>query len=532
MAISSPAGVGERAILRLSGPQALSVARDMFAPGDIGNCARLTSGPPSANTDPPSPSDLFSAQDSVNADRMNAFLLLGEKAAAPLAARRMRGGRNCPNASCATSSEDASFRPDQEPKFGTYRAYIGELSSGEDLPPIPCMLFVMRKPRSYTREDVVEFHLLSSPPLLEIIMEDVLRGPRRVRLAEPGEFTRRAFLNGRIDLVQAEAVMAAISARNEAELRRSVESLSGGISRRIRQAREALIEILAEIEAGLDFSDQDVEPASLDGLHSRMEQLKTELRRLASDGATDDAKRNEPTVVLCGPPNAGKSSLFNALVGRDAAIVTDIAGTTRDATHSALKLDGAEIRLVDSAGLSSSYAAGPDADAVAGAKRWIAAADLVVFVLDRSLPLKEPDLEALLSLGARRVILILNKSDLPPAFGPEDVSRFGVGFPIFEASSVTGLGLDGVRAAMRECVIGGGVDASGWSCVMNLRQREAARGAVASLDDAIAVVRAGEPLEFAALGLREAALRLASLTGEISADNVLDAIFSQFCIGK
>ena len=427
----------------------------------------------------------------------------------------------------------------------------------------PCLLYVMRAPHSYTREDVVEVHTVGSPPLLEMLLEGLLsrarKSGRALRLAEPGEFTRRAFLNGRIDLSQAEAVLRIIRSRTDAELRLAARCASGGgdeISRTLKETQGRLAELLCLLELSLDFSDQDVEPLPQETLKSRLETFHKELSCYKKEDGT--IKQGGIRTVFYGPPNAGKSSLFNALLGRPRTITSPHPGTTRDTVEAALTLRGFSFCLVDTAGVShwpSALGRQPNPEtrrpkaegrglsgdvealSVVKSQEAVETSDLALLVLDASLP-KTETIDLLKYLHPERIhptILVINKSDLfrnAPPLEPLNLKLLnpGVCLPVVYTSALTGEGLERLGHEMIRQVLNGAVDST--PSPFNSRQRLLLEETLEALGRALGCVRQSAPQELAALELREALDKLGEVCGTITSDDILGRIFSQFCIGK
>ncbi len=372
-----------------------------------------------------------------------------------------------------------------------------------------------RAPRTYTREDLVEIHLPGSPPLVEALLRDLVA--RGARPARPGEFTLRAFLNGRIDLVQAEAVEQLISAEGEEELRAALGQLGGGLSGPIARLESGLLDLAADAEAALDFPEEDLELVPLEAARRRAGTLREAVRALRAESAPCRAPGGRPVAALFGPANAGKSSLFNALAGAD-ALVSPVAGTTRDVLAADLERP-LPLRLLDAAGVGEGGAAGPAAEAERRAREAACGADLVLFVVDASDWARAVPLEP---RGAP-VLLVVNKCDLVPG----DAAR--AGFAAREAALVsarTGEGLEALREALGRML--GASGSAGGRFRLNLRQRAALLDAEAALDRAAEA----EGLELAALDLRAALAALAALSGRDAGEELLDRVFSRFCLGK
>jgi tRNA modification GTPase len=413
----------------------------------------------------------------------------------------------------------------------TFRVSAGEFLLRDSSVRVPVLLYVMRRPHSYTREDVVELHLPGSPPLLDMLLDDLLaQGGGSVRLAQPGEFSRRAFLNGRIDLSQAEAVLAVIRARSESELLAASAGVRGAAGRRCAGLLDEVTELRVQAEAALDFAPHGIELISEEDftrrcrrvLHS-CEQAVATGRELSAAGLVD--------VVLCGWPNAGKSTLLNRLVGHQRAIVHHQPGTTRDVVSAETVMDGMHFRFSDTAGLMV-RAHGADEEAVHRAHGRIETAQIVLLVLDGSAPLPAALAGTVRDLPMDRVICLLNKQDLPQVTDGTTVRDTGLTCPVLRISAAGGDGVATLRREIIDRVMEGRVDLSAGEAHFNARQREAVRRAVDELAGADRAVADGMGYEFAAFNLRQAAEALQQVTGETVSADVLDRIFGRFCIGK
>ena len=410
---------------------------------------------------------------------------------------------------------------------------------------VPADLYLMRAPRSYTREDVAEIATFGSPVLLEMIMEDFLS--RGARLAQPGEFTRRAFLNGRIDLAQAEAVLQVIRSRSESELRLALRHLGGRFSDEIAAARAQLIEICALAELSIDFTDQDIDVIAPGKLAESIAGVRGAIAALAAQGERHSGGRPGVAVAICGRPNAGKSSILNALLGRSRSIVTDVPGTTRDVVEETLEIAGHRFILSDTAGRRDTDDA-IEHEAVQRAVHAAAAADLVLLVIDSVEGIAPQDAELWNQLTGTPRIAVLNKTDLlPPHWrldgpsGPSELDGDSVSphplipsspHPIISTSCLTGAGIDELRAAMVRAVRDGTIDSSAPSFLLNARHQDAIRRATEALDRARQAADDGLSTEFVALDLRVALDSLGEIAGHACTDDLLDIIFSSFCIGK
>ncbi len=412
-----------------------------------------------------------------------------------------------------------------------FRVTPGRLEIPTQNVSVPVVLYVMRAPRSYTCQDVVELHLPGSPAILEMVLEDLL-ADGSVRLAQAGEFTRLAFANGRIDLSQAEAVLSVIRAQNAAELKAAIGRLGGSVGRRCRWLQERITELRVEMEAALDFAEHGIQLVSPEELTARCADLRSELERDAVGGRYQAAGDGTVRVAVLGPPNAGKSSLLNRLAASERAIVHHEPGTTRDTVGVTVRKGATWFHLVDTAGLAEKALDGLDDEAMRRARETARICDLLILVVDGAAPLPD-DLSRVAQLaGGRPVLRVANKSDLPAVFPDEDLEGVDAIGRVHRLSALTGEGIDELWTAMRDAVTGGAVETWASDCMWNARQREALRRAACELADAEAAVADGMGYEFAAFNLRAASDVLGEITGQVSPQDVLDVIFSRFCIGK
>lgn len=386
-----------------------------------------------------------------------------------------------------------------------------------------CMAVLMRAPRSYTREDVAEFQLHGGGYACQRVLGLCLR--EGARLAEPGEFTRRAFLNGRIDLSQAEAVMGLIAARGEQAHQAAMRQLAGGPSAFIRQAADELYALAAGVAACVDYPEEITEEEAAADLAPRLEALA---RRL--DNACDERAARLVSqglrAVLCGRPNVGKSSLLNALLGEDRAIVTAIPGTTRDVVSGTLLLGGCEIHLTDTAGLRDTEDP-VERIGVVRSGQAMAQADVVLAVLDGSVPLTPEDCAMVRGLGAANTLLLINKRDLPAAWPETALSALLPGAPVLTLSAARPDSLTPLKTELRRRAA-----VSDQLTLTQPRHLEAARRAATHLRQAVATLSAGLPIDLCAVDLSAAQSALSEITGDQVDERLLDAVFSQFCVGK
>lgn len=405
---------------------------------------------------------------------------------------------------------------------------ITEPDSGDTVD--TCILTLYRSPRSYTGEDMVELSCHGGAVLLRHVLTLCLKAG--ARLAEPGEFTKRAFLNGKIDLSQAEAVMDAISAQTTASLKIAVAQLEGRLAQRLSPVRTSLLAMLSEIEASIDFPD-DVDEPDPSKLHAQIQAAVSTIDSLLATAETGRIYRDGVAVVLAGKPNVGKSSLLNALLRDPRAIVTDIPGTTRDVISESMNLRGIPIRLLDTAGLRPAK----DPVEVVGVERTRSSlrdADLVVLVMDRSAPLEQSDLAAWREVQTKRLVIAANKSDLPPAWSEAELRSFlpvPDSVPVVDTCALDPIGVPALEEAMFSTILGSPTSPDE-IYVSNVRHRTALEAARSSLLEAQATLSSGLPLDLLASDIREAADAVARVTGESVSDEVIEAIFSRFCVGK
>lgn len=390
----------------------------------------------------------------------------------------------------------------------------------------------MPGPGSFTGEDVVELFCHGGPAVLRAVLEELLG--LGARLARPGEFTLRAFLNGKLDLTQAEAVAETIAAPTRAALHLAQMKLSGALSRRIGALRAVLESLRARLCLAVDFPDEDVECLPLPALRQEVLAAAEDVERLLAAVARTRAWREGALAVLAGLVNAGKSSLLNALTGRRRAIVSEEPGTTRDYLEESIDLDGLVLRLADTAGLRQAAAGvcAVEAEGQNMSRELMERAEAVLYVLDASKPLADADRAALAGLAAARTLVLLNKADLPVAEPDLAGQLAGQGFRALCVSARTGAGLEEAAQVLRGLITAGRAEPDVDEIAPNARQALVLRRAHAELlalaDDA----EAGQPYDILGVRLEAACRLLSELTGEIAPDEVLEQIFSRFCIGK
>ena len=378
-------------------------------------------------------------------------------------------------------------------------------------------------PNSYTAEDVVEIAAHGSPVVLELLMRRALE--LGARLAEPGEFTQRAFLSGRLDLTQAEAVRDLIEAQTLTQARQAASQLGGALSRRVAPAKQELVELIALLEAGIDFGEDDVDVTPASEIARRIAELTPELEALEASYGRGRIVHDGLTLAIVGRPNAGKSSLFNRLVERERAIVTATPGTTRDTVTERISLDGIPLELVDTAGLREGS---EEAERLGIARRREALADagLVLVVLDGTQPLNEEERRLLEAVQGRPAVVVLNKCDLVNGITEHEFA----GLDTVRTSALTGEGIPALRVRILSLATGGAAEEPGM--LTSLRHHRAILSTLEALRDAAQANANAIPHEMILLDLYRALWALDSLTGQTTSDDILNLIFSTFCIGK
>src|SRR5438270_4910480 len=411
-------------------------------------------------------------------------------------------------------------------ELGAGRAVFGEViepATGERIDEAVVTFFA--KPHSYTADDVIEISAHGAPFVLRHIVE--LATSRGARLAEPGEFTMRAFLNGRIDLTQAEAVRDLIESQTLYQAKVAAQQLEGSLSRRLQPIKRKLVELVAVMEAGIDFAEDEISVRPAAEILSRLEEVQVPLEQLRASFAYGKIVHEGLTLAIVGRPNVGKSSLFNRLVERERAIVTATPGTTRDLVTETVALGGIPIKLVDTAGIRHST---DEAESIGIRKSYeaLSEADLVLVVLDSSQEISAEDRELLEVSCKRHALAVANKSDLAPDGQPNLAET-----KVFRTSAVTGEGIDALRAAILDEVAGRsshGEQETGF--LTNIRHQRLVEESLSSIEAACQAVKRSVPHEMIMLDLYGALRPLDAITGETTTDDILNLIFSSFCIGK
>ena len=419
-----------------------------------------------------------------------------------------------------------STPPSRAESFRVLYGHLVDPATGEVVD--EALLLVLKPPRTYTREEMVEVFAHGGSLVLQRILDLLLK--QGARLAEPGEFTKRAFLNGRIDLSQAEAVLDVIRSKTDASLRAALNQLEGKLSKEIRSMRDELLESLVQVEAAIDFPDEDIEILSDAKLSGRLQKVCETLEALLAGASQGRVLREGLTTVIAGRPNVGKSSLLNALLRHNRAIVTPIAGTTRDAIEELANIRGIPVRLVDTAGIQETTDA-IEQEGIRRSRSYLEKADLVLLVVDGSVPPTEEDKRLYKELSGKPLLCVVNKADLPQALEPSSLFRTNGVKPVsVSATNGTGLGL--LEEAIVGSVYQGKACLSENALLTQSRHKESVRHSCEAVRRATTLLSQRASGEFIASELREALQALGEIVGEVFTEDLLDRIFSQFCIGK
>lgn len=400
------------------------------------------------------------------------------------------------------------------------------------------MVAVMKSPNTYTKEDTVEIDCHGGILVMNRILETVLKNG--CRLAEPGEFTKRAFLNGRIDLSKAEAVMDIIHSKNEFALKSSINQLKGAVSDKVKSLREDILYEIAFIESALD----DPEHISLDGYHDKLEQksllISAELKKLIDSADNGKMLKDGINTVIVGKPNAGKSSLLNVLVGEDKAIVTSVAGTTRDVLEESIKLHGVGLNIIDTAGIRDTSDE-VEKIGVEKARKYAGNADLVIYVVDSSVPLDENDEEIIKLIADKKIIVLLNKTDLDSKVSQEDIYEvFSNVIEAYDKKDITviktstkeNIGIDEFELSIKNMFFNGKIAVNDEIYITSQRHKEALIEAYDSMQLVLSSLADYMPEDFYSIDLMSAYASLGRIIGEEVGEDLVNEIFSKFCMGK
>lgn len=387
----------------------------------------------------------------------------------------------------------------------------------------------MKAPHSYTCEDVVEIQAHGGTVSLRMILRDVISAGARI--AEPGEFTKLAFLNGRIDLIQAEAVIDVIKAKSEIPLSIAERQLQGKLGVEINKIRGKMLDILAQMAVNIDFPDEDIEQVAYDDFAFGLSEIKSRVRKLIETADSGRIAREGIKVAIIGRPNVGKSSLMNSILGENRAIVTDIPGTTRDTIEEVASISGIPIVLTDTAGIRDT----DDVIEKIGIERSyqkVDDSDLIVLVIDGSVPLENEDIEIIKSVRDKNVLIVINKRDIGKAVSIEEIKRFLPNADIVSTALIRPDGADIVMNKIRDMFMNG-LDITGErNIVTNERHHDALKRSYDSLEAADELLKSMQPLEIAEIEVHSSYDALGEIIGETAGEEIIDTVFAKFCLGK
>ena len=392
------------------------------------------------------------------------------------------------------------------------------------------MVSVLRAPKTFTREDIIEINchggILTINRILELTMT------YGARMAEPGEYTKRAFLNGRIDLSQAEAVMDFIRSKTDRASKVAMNQIEGRLSDLIKKQRQSILEILAQVEVNIDYPEyDDVEDATTDFLLEHSKRIKEEINQLLETGAQGKIMREGLSTVIVGRPNVGKSSMLNNLIQDNKAIVTEVAGTTRDVLEEYVNVRGVPLRLVDTAGIRDTEDI-VEKIGVERSRKALSEADLILFVLNNNEPLTEDDQTLFEVIKNEDVIVIINKTDLEQRLDVSELREMIGDMPLIQTSMLKQEGIDELEIQIKDLFFGGEVQNQDMTYVSNSRHISLLKQARQSIQDAIDAAESGIPMDMVQIDLTRTWEILGEIIGESASDELIDQLFSQFCLGK
>ncbi|KXS44072.1 MAG: tRNA modification GTPase [Candidatus Frackibacter sp. T328-2] len=412
----------------------------------------------------------------------------------------------------------------------TYTAHYGHIINPKDeqiIDEVICL--VMKAPKTYTKEDVVEIDCHGGSIPLQKILDLVLKNG--ARLAEPGEFTKRAFLNGRIDLSQAEAVMDVINSKTEAGLEAAMDQLEGGLSSQIEEIKHKLLGLLAHLEASIDFPEDEIEDFNSDEIDSRVEEIIEQIEGLLDTSKRGRIIKEGIRTAIIGKPNVGKSSLLNALLRENRAIVTDVPGTTRDVIEEVINIDGIPLKIMDTAGIRETEDE-VEKIGVERSEKFLKQADLVLLVLDAHRGITEEDRRIINLVDEKETVVVVNKTDLESNLNLGELKKKFENVQVVETSAVEGIGISELEDLISEMVFAGEVKANEQTLITNLRHKEALEAAYDSILNVKETVKQGLPADFVTIDLKTTLEELGKITGDTLGEDIIDRIFADFCLGK
>lgn len=412
--------------------------------------------------------------------------------------------------------------------YNTRTLIYGKIVDGEKVID-EVLVAYMKGPNSYTAEDVIEINchggFISVKKILELILS------KGVRIADAGEFTKRAFLNGRIDLSQAEAIIDVIKSKTDMAHEVAQNQLEGSLAKKIKDLRMNVTEVLAHLEVSIDFAEEDVEEITYQTLEEKAFELRNEIKKLYDTAESGKILRDGLKTVIVGKPNVGKSSLLNSILGENRAIVTDIAGTTRDVIEEFVNIKGIPLKIVDTAGIRETEDV-VEKIGVEKSRESFSTADLVIMVLDASRKLSEEDMEILESIKNKKTIVLLNKVDLEAQIELEKIKEFVSSDDIIEISALKNQGIEELQDKIESMVYHGSVKNSSNLMITNSRHKDALFKAYESINDAISAIEQRMPYDFIEVDFKNIWDYLGYINGDTVREDLLDTIFANFCIGK
>lgn len=411
---------------------------------------------------------------------------------------------------------------------GSHRILYGHIIDDQKQIIDEVLIMVMKAPNTFTREDIIEINCHGGMIVTKKILDLVIR--QGVRLAEPGEFTQRAFLNGRIDLSQAEAVIDIINAKTDLALQTSVQQLEGNLSDRVQQLRKSIVEMLAYIEASIDYPEYDLDEPPYDDLYEECEKIKSEISSLLENVDSGRILKEGLDTVIIGKPNVGKSSLLNTLIKENRAIVTDIPGTTRDVLEQYINVKGIPLRIVDTAGIRETENM-VEKIGVEKTKEWIEKADLIILLLDATTILTEEDELIFKLVKNKKVIVLLNKIDLPLQITEETLLR-RIPYKIIPISAKYGEGIQELETEIKELFFHGKIQVNDQIYINNVRHKNSLLESLHGMENVINTIEMRLPEDCMSIDLKQTYESLGKIIGEEVSDDVIHQIFSQFCLGK
>lgn len=405
--------------------------------------------------------------------------------------------------------------------------HIKDPKSGETIDEV--LLTVMLAPRTYTCEDIIEINCHGGMNVTNRVLELVLNNG--ARLAEPGEFTKRAFLNGRIDLTQAEAVMDVIEAKTELSRRTAVNQLGGSVKEKVHALREEVLDMIAAIEAAIDYPEHDIEEETYARMLKRITALKAEIQRLIDTADMGKIIREGVDAVIVGKPNVGKSSLLNLLLMEERAIVTDVPGTTRDTVEEYMNLGGIPVKIIDTAGIRET---GDEVEriGVEKSRKYADKADVIFMMLDASNPLTDEDMAILEFIKDRKALILMNKTDIDNRIDKNILLKYTDEKNIIPVSVKENTGIDALTERFKEMFFGGAIEIKDSAMISSVRHKNMLAKALEALERAINTIEGCMPEDFISMDLQDALAALGEITGDSVDDEIIDRIFTRFCLGK